>query len=244
MQLLIISKDNFKKLKAALRSYLHPAEVAVVKSNICGFYPPDNELLGAILSVVGGHAKKVYLGDTASTMYRVEGRLEKLGLYEVAEKAGRNVSAADFMSLSDAVRVEVPRPHASKSYPFPRIVLDADLLVNVARIGSHPTTVVTAALKNLFGLVASRMKYPRYHPRGMDKVIADIAQIIKPDLNVVEASGHVVVSPDPLAADVAASLLIGVDPRQVKHFQLVAEDRGISFGELLTQVSKIVEDEI
>jgi len=238
MQLFIIPLEELNRLEEVLRSYLHPAEVAVVKSNICGFYPPDRRLLSAVLREASKMAKKVYLGDTASTMYRVEGRLEELSLYGLAEEAGGNVYAVDFMSVSDAVKVEVPMPHASKSYPFPRIVLEADLLVNVARIGSHPTTRVTAALKNLFGLVASRAKYLKYHPRGMDKVIADIAQVIKPDVNVVEAGGSVVVSPDPLAADIAASLLIGVDPHRVKHFRLVAEDRGIDFQKLVIEVQK------
>ena len=78
----------------------------------------------------------------------------------------------------------------------------------------------------------------KYHPRGMGKVIADIAQVIKPDVNVVEAGGSVVVSPDPLAADIVASLLIGVNPHRVKHFRLVAEDREINFQKLVIEVRK------
>ncbi len=238
MHLFIIPLKDLNRLEAVLRSNLHAAEVAVVKSNICGFYPPDKRLLSAILRAAGKTAKKVYVGDTASTIHRVESRLRELGLYRLAEEAGRNVYAVDFLSVSDAVKVEVPVPHASKSYPFPRVVLEADLLVNVARIGSHPTTRVTAALKNLFGLVASRAKYLKYHPRGMDNVIADIAQVIRPDVNIVEAGGSVVVSTDPLAADIAASLLIGVDAHEVKHFRLVAEDRGIDFQKLVTEVQR------
>lgn len=242
MQLTVIPLEELDKLEKTLGKLFPSSSVIVVKSNICGFYPPSKELLGRVLAVASRRGEAVYLGDTASTIHSVENRLKKLGLYQLADKTGENVRAVDFMSVSKTVKIEVPKPHALKSYPFPRVVLEAGLLVNVARIGSHPTTRVTASLKNLFGLVASRMKYLKYHPRGMDKVIADISQIIKPRINVVEASDAVVVSPDPLAADIAASILIKVDPLKVKHFKLVAQDHRINLKKLAEEAAELIRE--
>lgn len=42
---------------------------AVVKPNICGFYPPDINLLKATVMYAGNYAETVYVGDTASTIH-------------------------------------------------------------------------------------------------------------------------------------------------------------------------------
>lgn len=225
--------ENLCKLPA-------PCRLAVVKSNICGYYPPSTAILSQVLDYLSERCAEVYIGDTPSTIHDVEPRLGKLGLRKLAEETGRNVKAVDFMKVSPAVRLRVPRPHACEEYPIPRVVVEAEVLVNVAKFGRHPSTTITAALKNLFGIVASKMKYYRYHIRGMDNVVADIAQIIKPSVNVVEVGRSIVVSRDPLVADVASALIYDTDPLKVRHLKLVAEDRDISLGELVRLIKETV----
>ena len=148
--------SSVSELNSLIEKYFNKRfNVVLVKSNICGFYPPREEILEVVLLKASKVAKEVYLGDTRSTMYSVENRLRELGLYNLVERIGDNVKAVDFMKISETVKVEVPKPHALKKYPFPSIIFKADYLVNVARIGSHPSTTITGALKNLFGLVAS-----------------------------------------------------------------------------------------
>ena len=59
----------------------------------------------------------------------------------------------------------------------------------------------------------------------MEKVIADIAQIVKPDLNIVDAGNKVILGTDALAVDVVACKFIGLDPLTIGHLRLVSEDR-------------------
>jgi len=60
----------------------------------------------------------------------------------------------------------------------------------------------------------------------MDEVIADLAKVVKTDLNVVDAGSKIILGLDPLAVDIATVQLIQLNPLNVKHLQLVSEDRG------------------
>jgi len=60
----------------------------------------------------------------------------------------------------------------------------------------------------------------------MDEVIADIAKVVKTDLNVVDANNQIIFGLDPLTVDIAAAQLIQLNPLTVKQLRLVSEDRG------------------
>ena len=131
-------------------------------------------------------------------------------------------------------------PHVLEKLELPRTVLKSDVLVNIPRVGTHSTTRITNALKNLFGLLPQKRKYGIYHPLGMDSVIADIAQVVKPDLNVTDAGERVIIGTDALAVDIVACRFIDLDPLKVRHLRLISEDRGEKVEDLIANV-KIVE---
>jgi len=210
-------------------------ELAVVKPNICGLYPPSASLLRAVIAELAGRFRRVLVGDSKSTMYEPLKRMKALGYLELVSELG--AEAVDLTELN-VVKVPVPKPHALKAVKLSQLIIEADALVNVAKLGPHPSTRITAALKNLFGLIAEKYKLLKYHPLGVDKVIADIAQVANPRLNIVEVKGLIVVSDSPLAADVASALLSGYDPRSVKHLRLVAEDLGVSLESLVQDVKR------
>jgi len=84
--------------------------------------------------------------------------------------------------------------------------------------------------------VASKAKFVKYHPIGMDKVV-DVAQIIKPSLNLVEVGDKLVVSDDVLEADIITTRLFGIDPAKVRHFRLYAEITGRGLDSLIEEIS-------
>ena len=91
------------------------------------------------------------------------------------------------LSEEEWTKVSVPKPHVLKEVPLPHTVLNSDLLINVPGVGTHSTTRLTCALKNLFGLLPEKRKFSVYHPLGIDEIVADIYQAVKPDLNIVDA---------------------------------------------------------
>jgi uncharacterized protein (DUF362 family) len=94
-------------------------------------------------------------------------------------------------------------------------------------------------LKNLFGVLPEKRKYDAYHVLGINNVIADVAQVVKPNLNVVDAGEKVVVGVDPLSVDIVACRFINVDPSKVEHLKMVAKDRGENLKDFIKKIHVI-----
>ena len=73
----------------------------------------------------------------------------------------------------------------------------------------------------------------------MHKVIADVAQIVKPDLNIVDAGGKVILGIDALAVDVVACRFVDLDPLAVGHLRLVSEDRNENLEAFMKKIDLV-----
>jgi len=208
----------------------------LIKPNVCGLYHPSLNLLQGLLEYLEPRADRVIIGETRSALHNPEEQFERLGIRKLVGRFGGRVEALD-LSADRRVRVDVPNPHALRELELPETLIEADVLINVPKVGRHPTTVLTNALKNLFGLLPHKHKYIRYHPLGVDNVIADIAQVVRPDLNVVDVGDKVMLGVDALRVDVVACKFLGLDPLRVKHLRLVSEDRGNELEELVEGIS-------
>jgi len=214
---------------------LQDAQLGLIKPNVCGLYHPSLNLLSTITEFLLTHVESVVVGETESMMHSPREQFRALGIVEALERFKERVKLVD-LSENKAVKVPVPRPHALKEVDIPKTILDSDVIVNVPKVGTHSTTRLTCALKNLFGLLPQGRKYSIYHPLGMDKVIADVAQVVKPELNVVDAGSNVIVSVDALAADIVACEFVDLDPRKVEHLRLTSEDLGLNLDDYLKKI--------
>lgn len=208
--------------KAGFR--LEEPKLALIKPNLCGYYHPSLDLLANIVEFLLSGAESVVIGETRSMDHDPEDQFRRLGIYGLLERFSRHVKAVD-LSEDEWVKVRVSNPHALREINLPKRVLDSDVLVNVPKFGHHHATRITCALKNLFGLLPEKHKFSVYHPLGMDRVIADIAQVIRPNLNVVDVGNKIILGVDALAVDVIACRFANMDPLKVEHFKLVSEDR-------------------
>jgi uncharacterized protein (DUF362 family) len=121
---------------------------------------------------------------------------------------------------------------------LPRTVLDADVVVSMPKMKMHHWAEVTLSLKNCFGCVPSRIYgWPKnvLHYAGLEQAILDVAAAVQPDLAIVDgivamegngpisgdpvAVGAIVVGDDPVATDVVAASLMGVDPASVPYLR-------------------------
>lgn len=217
--------DHLPELSLELGFKVEEVQLALVKPNICGVYHPSLDLLSSIVEFLLPKAASVVIGETGTIVCKPNEQFEKLGVAPMLKRFGSRVQAVD-LSDSEWVEVQVPDPHALEKVVLPKTVLESDVLVNVPKVGTLSTTRLTCALKNLFGLLPQKRKYYLYHLfGGMHKVIADIAQIVKPDLNIVDAGSKVILGTDALAVDVVACRFVDLDPLIVGHLRLVSEDR-------------------
>jgi len=209
--------------------------IAVVKPNICGFYPPDVELLKATVVYAGNYAETVYVGDTASTMHSPEERFRSLSIY--GKLSGmKGVKLVNFSDYGK-VNINVTKRRACPSLPLPSILMEAKLFINLARAGSHPTTRLTCCVKNMFGLLMVKSKFLSYHAKGVDKVLADLVKVVPGGLHVAEVNGRVLLGLDPFTVDIAVCRFLGVEPRTVRHLTMIAEDRGLNVSDVLDKLT-------
>ncbi len=126
-------------------------------------------------------------------------------------------------------------------------VVEADAVVNLCKLKTHAFTVLTGAVKNLFGVLPGFDK-PGYHARMREvdnfaDMLLDVALFVKPTLNVMEAVvamegngpglgeprnvGLMLAGTSPLAVDVAAGALTGLEPERHPVLRAAAR-RGLS----------------
>lgn len=124
-------------------------------------------------------------------------------------------------------------------------LLESDVLISVPVLKSHGGAGLTISIKNLMGCVWNRQAY---HSAGLQSCIADFLRVKKPDLNIIDAyrvvskngprggsladvvqMGSLIISPDVVAADTAASMLLGRKQGEVEYIRFAAE---AGFGQM------------
>jgi uncharacterized protein (DUF362 family) len=75
-------------------------------------------------------------------------------------------------------------------YPLPKLAVEADEIVSIQKMKSHAFMGVTLCTKNLFGLVplppGGRPRIYYHHLVRMPYMLADIAKILDPALNIID----------------------------------------------------------
>ncbi len=211
--------------------------LVLMKPNVCGLYHPEIRVLERVLEFFHPISEKIVIGETRSMMYVPERQFKRLGILDLLKQFER-ARAMNLME-DEVVHVSVPYPHAASKLPLPKTALECDLLVNLPKVGKHSNTMLTCALKNLFGLLVEEDKYGVYHKLGVDEVIADLAKILRPELNVVDADKKVIVGTDPLAVDVVSCKFVDLDPLSIKHLRLISQDRNLALEEVLRKLEVI-----
>jgi uncharacterized protein (DUF362 family) len=162
-----------------------------------------------------------------------------------------------FVDLNDAPLVRTPlrtRYTGLGELWIPRVLREADVVVSMPKLKTHHWVGVTLSLKNCFGCMPGRVYgWPKdvFHVNGIPESIVDIAAAIRPSLAIVDgvvgmegdgpiygdpvASGVVVVSRDPVAADVTGARLMGIDPEKVDYMMEAGRFLGQSRSELIEQ---------
>ncbi len=154
------------------------------------------------------------------------------GVYTVP--ALRKVYAAcGLHSLSELLELNTDAASGVKNgFPLIRPVLEADVVINCAKLKTHGLTVMTAGVKNLFGCVPG-LKKPEFHclrptSDSFAGLLVDLAETVSPQLTLLDAvdcmegngpgggvvrrMGYTLASRCPHALDAQAARLMGLRP--------------------------------
>jgi uncharacterized protein (DUF362 family)/NAD-dependent dihydropyrimidine dehydrogenase PreA subunit len=173
------------------------------------------------------------------------------GANEECFRASGLLAAADgaYVDLGrDTMRVPLRSRFVAEAV-VARPILEADYVISVPKLKTHCLTLLTGAVKNMYGLLAGGEKVKLHSlargQRDFAEALVDVYAVRPPDLAVMDAVtamegdgpshgnpktvGKLMASDDPVALDAAAAGLIGTEPGRVTHLVLAAE-RG--FGNL------------
>jgi uncharacterized protein (DUF362 family)/NAD-dependent dihydropyrimidine dehydrogenase PreA subunit len=128
-------------------------------------------------------------------------------------------------------------------------VLEADAIVSLPKLKTHSFTLLTGALKNIYGVIplGERIDLHRDYPdaENFSRALVDLYSAFRPRLSIADAIvamegegpssgktktiGAVLVGEDAVAVDAVMALLINVNPQYIYTCQIASErDLGIS----------------
>ena len=169
---------------------------------------------------------------------------------EMMRKKGFDIATVD-LSKSNLTRIQFEGEYF-KDPDLPDILTRPHYFISVANAKTHYLSYITGVLKNLFG-VLPRKDMSFYHSRIHD-VIVDLARILRPDLNIVDARvgvedwngpkthriGAFIIGERPVSVDAVMTRLFRLDPNNVQHLVHLSGDE---FGSLNPQITGIpIED--
>ena len=213
----------------------------VIKPNLCYYWDYSTgqttnprfiaELIELINESLSKHVNISIVESDASAMI-CKYAFRMLGYEKLAEKY--NVKLVN-LSKESCNPVQVTVGEKVFRFMVPKIILEADLKINVPKIKYTMRGIeLTCALKNIYGCNPYPKKF-KYHGILAETILA-LNKIMRFDLCIIDGYivsgihprklGLVMAGQDPVAIDAAAAEIAGLNPKKIKYLQL-AEKEGI-----------------
>jgi len=175
--------------------------------------------------------KEILIVESNSWNRLAEEAFDRLGYREI-ESSNEKVKLVNLTKIP-SVTVQSPFPTQYNRLRIPRLFMEADFFITVAKLRTHHT-IISGALKNQFGCVPGRYK-GRYHPY-LNDVLSTLNLLIKPDWCLIDGLigrdvgprevGLLIASRDPVAVDSVSARVMGFNPGKIPHIATAAR-RGI-----------------
>lgn len=225
--------------------WVQPGMKIVIKANLVSAMKPEKAatthptLLAALTRLLIARGASVVIGDSPGGLYNaafLNRVYAATGMHE-AEEAGA-VLNRDFSQNT----ADFPEAHIAKHFTYTAYLDGADAIISFCKLKSHGMMSLSAATKNLFGVIPGTMK-PEYHfryPEPLDfaGMIVDLNSYFKPRLFLVDAvqtmegngptagtpryMGALLAGTDCHRVDLVCAKLIGLDPMAVPTLRAAA----------------------
>jgi uncharacterized protein (DUF362 family) len=223
------------------REALEPYDTVLIKPNLITSHTyetgitTDPMVVEAIINKVHELGKKAIVVETEGGITSPDEAIHATGMMEVIERLGAEY--VNMRKLKDKVELVVENPHNVKKFKVAKMATEnAIITVPTMKLLHH--TTITMGLKNMFGMLTTRKKYPM-HRHGMNNVIYDIVKTLPPHLSVIDGfygkegkgpwqgkpvkQDTIIASTDAVAADATAARCVGLDPEAIDHIKWLHE---------------------
>lgn len=212
-------------------------QVVLMKPNLLSPHTPEEAitthpwLVDLACQILKDYGNRLLIADSpAGSHFKSIRKIWQLsGMQEVAEKYG-----ATLVDLSGRGLQE--RKGIRRNYFFTDLLQEADYLLNLPKLKTHGLTVMTGAMKNLFGLIPGiqkgefHVRYPQ--PEEFAETLVDVFSAVQPRFTIMDAveilegngpssggkkryAGFLLASENAVAVDVVAASLLGIQPGEV-----------------------------
>jgi uncharacterized protein (DUF362 family)/Pyruvate/2-oxoacid:ferredoxin oxidoreductase delta subunit len=250
-------------LIGGLERFVKPGMKVLLKPNLLSAKAPERaitthpEVAAVVARMVRRLNADVIIGDSPGGAKRGVKRVwENTGMLAMAAREG--IELVNFES-SGVTKMKVK----DRYYYLAKPAVEADLIINLPKLKTHVLTLMTGAVKNMFGLIPGFRKgeYHKEAPRPADfaQIIVDILSLRPPELTIMDAvltmegdgpssgtprwSNLIMASSDPVAVDAIAAEIIGLKPNQVPTTRIASESGlGIGWTEAIEIVGEKLEN--
>jgi uncharacterized protein (DUF362 family) len=236
------NKNKFQALEDGIKAiggfehYAKKGDKVVIKANICGGNPfvqgsfADPEMVGVITRIIHAITEvQVVVVDSDMVWTDFEPVAKAQGWYRAAKRHGFklvNLAESDLIMFDFGPQSKTGTQLASK------IMIDADILINIPVMKTHLLTSVTLGMKNFYGTHPKGDK-AKYHKIGIEDVVVDMIRAFVPTLTIIDGSiggqaigpltvkpvnaETLVISNDVVLADSIACQIMGYKPEEIVH---------------------------
>lgn len=225
--------------------YVKPGMKVLLKINLIGPKRPESsavthcELVRALSKILKSKGCEVWIGDSSggaiAGISPTKQSFNVAGFNKVAEEEGAIIKNFDKEGVKE---VQVKSGLIDKMY-LASPMFEADVVINVPKFKTHSAAIFTGAVKNLFGCIPG-LKKAEYHkiapdPKDFGELIIDINEGLKIDLHIMDGieamegegptagkpykANKILISDNPVAMDIVAAKMIGLDIEQVPILQ-------------------------
>jgi uncharacterized protein (DUF362 family)/Pyruvate/2-oxoacid:ferredoxin oxidoreductase delta subunit len=229
----------------------------LLKVNLIGPKTSDSaaithsEFVRAVIKILKERGCTVWIGDSSggaiAGMAPTARSFDVSGLGKTAKEEGAVIKNFD---REGVVQAETTADNTGKMY-IAKPMFEADLVINLPKLKTHSAGIYTGAVKNLFGCIPG-LKKAGYHrmapnPKDLGLVIADIHRAVKVELNIMDGidamhgegptagqvyhAEKILISTDPLALDVTAAAMLGLDITDIPIL-VSAREKGIGESDM------------
>jgi uncharacterized protein (DUF362 family)/Pyruvate/2-oxoacid:ferredoxin oxidoreductase delta subunit len=233
----------FEMLEALAGDRIHPKSQVLIKPNLLSPAKPEMAILThplvvrAVVEYVLEKGGRPLVSDSPA-----------LGSFERIIKDGGFKEAlkdldVEFKPFKTTVKINIGEPFGQ--IDIARSAVEADVVINLAKLKTHTQMLLTLGVKNLFGCIVG-FKKPEWHLRsGVDRnmfarLLVQIYQSIQPVVTLVDGIlalegqgpgrrgkprhiGLLVGSRSGLATDVAICRMLGIDPYKLPTMHAAGE---------------------
>lgn len=225
----------------------------LLKPNLLAKHPPEHAvtthpevLRGVIRACVkrGAKLENIIVADSAGGIYNPS-QMKSLylgcGLTRIGKEEG-----VQLYTDCESQLYKVEKGKVVTEFEILKPVLEADFIINLPKLKSHVMTGMTAACKNMFGIIPG-LKKSEWHMRFPDKerfgdMLIDLLETITPDLAILDGIlamegdgpaggeprqvGVLMASEDMVNLDLALAEMMGLEPMRVPYLR-AAHLRGL-----------------